>query len=101
MTFRNILIALDDGPVAAHAANVGSELARSLGADVALVNVTDPRLAVVPEGGIAPGDMIALAEQESRRLLASFRTRLSSPAPILEFVEVGEPAETIVKVAKD
>ena len=45
--------------------------------------------------------MVALAEQEGKRLLAGFRGRLSLPTSTLEFVEVGEPAAAIVKAAKD
>jgi nucleotide-binding universal stress UspA family protein len=101
MNFRNILVAVDSGPVAAHAAEVGSELARALGANVALIYAVDPTLAVAPESGISAGELVALAEQDGRRLLAGFRGRFSLPASTLEFVEVGQPASTIVKAAKD
>ena len=39
MLFRKILIALDDGPVSAHAADVGVELGRALKSDMALIHV--------------------------------------------------------------
>jgi nucleotide-binding universal stress UspA family protein len=38
MGLRNILIAVDSEPVAAHAADIGVELARSLGAELALIH---------------------------------------------------------------
>ncbi len=100
MNFRKILIAIDSEPVAAHAAEVGSELARSLGANVALIYAVDPTLAAAPESGIAASELVALAEQEGKRLLAGFRERLALPASTLEFVEVGQPAPTIVNAAK-
>ena len=100
MNFQKILIAVDSGPVAAHAAEVGSELARSLGADVALIYAVDPTLAAAPESGIAANELVALAEQEGKRLLAGFRGRLALPASALEFVEVGQPASAIVNAAK-
>ncbi|HUL08811.1 MAG TPA: universal stress protein [Candidatus Acidoferrum sp.] len=101
MNFRNVLIAVDSGPVAAHAAEVGSALARSLGGTVALIHAVDPALAVPPESGLAASELVALAQQDGKRLLAGFCGRLSLPATTLEFVEVGAPAETIVKAAKD
>ena len=45
MSFRRILIALDDCAIAAHALEVGTELAAALKASAALVHVVDPTLA--------------------------------------------------------
>ena len=101
MNFRKILIAVDSGPVAAHAAEVGSALAQSLGASVALIYAVDPTLAAAPESGIAASELVALAEQEGKRLLAGFRERLALQATTLEFVEVGQPASAIVNAAKE
>src|SRR5690242_1888213 len=42
--FKKILIAVDSEPVAAHAADIGGELARLAGAEVAFVHVIDPEL---------------------------------------------------------
>jgi nucleotide-binding universal stress UspA family protein len=52
MSFRRILITVDGGPLAAHAAELGIELALSLGAEIAFA--IDPVLSQAP--GIAPGD---------------------------------------------
>jgi hypothetical protein len=51
MSFRRIIIAVDGSAFAARAANVGFELARSLGAEAALIHVIDPSVVVAPEGG--------------------------------------------------
>jgi len=101
MSFKRILVAVDWSAFAARAADVGLDLARSLGAQVAFINVVDPTTAVVPQGGYAAGDLITLAKQDSKRLLAAFRERAPvEPAP-LEFVHVGKPPEEIAKAAKD
>jgi nucleotide-binding universal stress UspA family protein len=102
MSFRKILIAVDESAFAVRAADVGFELARSLGAEVALVHVVDPAVdAYAPEGGIPASELVALAKQNGRRLLAAFGQRASlQPAP-LEFVHVGKPAAEIVKAAKN
>jgi nucleotide-binding universal stress UspA family protein len=102
MSFRRILIAVDESAFAARAAEAGFELARSLGAEVALTHVVDPSVdAYAPEGGIPASELIGLAQQDGRRLVAAFSQRASlQPAP-LEFVHVGKPATEIVRAAKD
>ena len=101
MAFRRILVAVDWSAFAARAADVGLELARSLGAEMAFIHVVEPSTAVAPEGGYAADNLIALAEQDSKRLLAAFHERApAQPAP-LEFIHVGKPHDEIAKAAKD
>jgi nucleotide-binding universal stress UspA family protein len=102
MSFRKILIAVDESAFAARAADVGFELARSLGAQVALIHAVDPSVvAYAPEGGVPASELVNLAQQDGRRLLAAFAQRASlQPAP-LEFIHVGKSASEIVKAAKD
>ena len=99
MSIRRILIAVDEQPVSVRAAELGAELARSLGGEVALVHVNDPGYA--GDTGISPKELIDRAEEDSKRLLAGFRQRLSLPASTLEFVQTGAPAATIVRAAKE
>jgi nucleotide-binding universal stress UspA family protein len=101
MNFRRILIAVDNSPIAAHAADVGLELARSLGGEVAFIHAVDPALGYAPEGGISAAELMALAEQDSKRLLAEFQQRASFQPLPLEFLPVGKPGTEIVKAAKD
>jgi nucleotide-binding universal stress UspA family protein len=101
MNFRRILIAVDGSPIAAHAADVGIDLARSLGGEVALIHVVDPAQNWVPESGVPAAELVKLAEQDGKRLLAELRPRATLQAPPLEFVQVGKPASEIVKAAKD
>jgi nucleotide-binding universal stress UspA family protein len=101
MSFRKILIAVDSEPVAARAADIGVELARALGAEVALIHVIDTSLVLGGDTGIPPNELIARAEQEGQRLVAGFRQRLSLPTTALEFVLSGSPASEIVKAAKE
>lgn len=101
MSFRRILVAADESAFAARAADVALELARSLGAELAFMHVIDPSLVSAPESGIPAGQLIALAEQDGRRLLAAFSQRASAQPPPLEFIHVGKPATEIVKAAKD
>ena len=99
MSIRKILIAVDDDPVSVRAADVGSELARALGGEVALIHVNVVEYA--GDTGIPRRDLIAQTEQESKRLLSGFRERLSLAPSTLEFVEAGTPATVIARAAKD
>ena len=101
MSFRRILIAVDESPIAAHAADVGVQLATALGAEFAHVYVVDPTQTVAPDSGVPAADLIALAEKDAKRLLAGFRQRAPQGNPSLEFVVVGRPAAEIVKAAKE
>lgn len=101
MSFRKILIAVDESPVAAHATDVGAQLATALGAELALVAVVDPTVSIAPDSGVSGAELIAMAEQDAKRLLAGFRQRASQGNPSLEFVAVGKPAAEIVKTAKE
>ena len=102
MSFRKILVAVDESVFATRAADVGFDLARSLGAEVAIIHVVDPSVvAYAPEGGIPASELIALAQQAGKRLLAAHGQRTAlQPAP-LEFIHVGKTATEIVKAAKD
>jgi len=101
VSFRRILIAVDESPIAAHAADVGAQLATALGAELARVYVVDPTQTVAPDSGVPAADLIALAEKDAKRLLAGFRQRAPQGNPSLEFVAVGKPASEIVKTATE
>jgi len=99
VSFRRILIAVDSEPVAAHAADIGVDLARSLGADVALIYVIDSSPEYISQKEFP--QTLAQAEQDGKRLLAGFRERLRLQPSALEFVQAGKPATEIAKTAKD
>jgi universal stress protein A len=100
MPLQRILIAVDDEPVAAQAADVGIELAGKLAAEIALVHVVDPKGAEALEGGMSAPDLVAFLEAEAKRMLAAFRTRLPSQLITHEFIPKGRPATEIVNAAK-
>jgi universal stress protein A len=66
VSFRKILIAVDESPIAAHAADVGAQLATAL--ELALIYVVDPTQTVAPDSGLPAADLIALAEKDAKRL---------------------------------
>ena len=95
MSIRKILIAVDEQPLSVRAAELGAELARALGGEVALIHVNAQ--GYPGDTGISPQQLIAQAQEESKRLLAGFRERLSLPPSTLEFA----PAETIARAATE
>ncbi len=97
---KKVLIAIDGSAIAAHAADVGIELARSLGGEVAFVHVVDPALCTISEGGIPASELQEIAERDGRRLLAAFHDRAPLTPPALEFARVGKPADEIVHSAR-
>jgi nucleotide-binding universal stress UspA family protein len=101
MAIRKILIAIDGEPIAAHAAEMGFELAQSLGAEVALIYGVDPNLAYAPQSGVSSSQLIAEAERDGRRLLASVAQHSTLQSRPLEFVQSGKPSAEIVKAAAE
>jgi nucleotide-binding universal stress UspA family protein len=78
MSFRRILIALDESALAAHAGSVGAELARALSAETALVYVIDPNVVGLPDIGLAPADLLADVRREGVRFLDVTAERLGT-----------------------
>jgi nucleotide-binding universal stress UspA family protein len=101
MSFTRILLAVDQGPVAARAADAGASVAKALGAEVGFVYVVDPGRTVLPGGGMAAEDLIGMAEEDGRRVLSELRERAGLPESSPAFVVVGKPAAEIVKTAKE
>jgi len=101
MSFKKILIALDEGASAARAADAGLDLARELGAEVAFVSVVDPAMMrVAMDSGISEAGWQAASQREAKNLLNAFAVRADMSPPPLEFVEFGKPAAKIVETAK-
>ncbi|MHB1698708.1 MAG: universal stress protein [Acidobacteriaceae bacterium] len=101
MSFKRVLIAIDESAFAARAADAGMELARSLGAEMAFVSVVDPAIALAaPDSGLSADQWIAMAQRDAKELLVAFRERAAAKPPALEFLETGKPAARIIEVAR-
>lgn len=101
MSFRRVLIALDRSAIAAHAMDVGADLAKALGAQVALVHVVDPKLGSAPEGGGPASVILDELREEGRRLLKTASLRIGGNPPPREYLVEGNPIQEIVKVAEE
>lgn len=92
---------VENSPIAAHAVDLGIELARSLKAEIALIRVTESPTAYGVDAGISARELMAQARREDQKLLAGVRERLSLPASVQEFLPAGDPATEIVNAAKE
>ena len=100
MSFRRILIALDESAIAAHAVEVGSELAAALKAQSALVYVLDATRAFQPDGGIPAAELVASLKREGQLFLAAAAQHTAEP-PAWQFVREGKPADQILATARE
>jgi nucleotide-binding universal stress UspA family protein len=101
MSFKRILIAVDESAFAAHTSDVGIELAKDLKAEMAFIHVVDPSVArASPEIEVPADKLIAMTEQEGKNLLLAVRERADASPPALEFLEIGNPAAKIIEGAK-
>jgi nucleotide-binding universal stress UspA family protein len=102
MKFEKILIAVDESTFAAHAADVGMDLALQLGAEVAFVTVIDSAtITYDPNSDIPADEWLAILKGDAKKLLKAFSSRRAiAPAP-LEFLEVGKPEAKIVEAARN
>ncbi len=102
MQFKKILIAVDDSAVAAHAADVGFDLAVQLGAEVALVTVVDPATAPSSgESGISMSEWMSFVKRDAKTLLHAYASRRTLTPPPLLFVEDGKPSAQLVEAARN
>jgi universal stress protein A len=76
---------VDASSFAAHAADVGIDLAKSLQAEIAFMHVVDPSVArAAPEIGVPADKLIAIGEQEAKKLLSAFRDRTGARMQMLQ-----------------
>jgi nucleotide-binding universal stress UspA family protein len=101
MSFKRILVAVDESSFAAHAANVGIELAKALNAELAFIHVIAPSSISSPEGGVPVEALASAAERDARNLLDAFRDRAATSPAALGFLEFGKPATKVVEGAKN
>lgn len=101
MKFEKVLIAVDEDPIAAHAAEVGMDLAHSLRAQVALVHAIDPSSIYTPEAGMPADEFDLAAERDGTRLMSDFRARLPAGTNALEFIARGRAGPEIAKAATE
>ena len=95
-----VLIALNNEPLAVHAADVGIQLTRSLKAELGFVYVIGEPSEIGADGGVSAEETIKTAKEDGKELIAAICQRAPELAA-LEFMPIGRAAVEIVKAAKD
>ncbi len=102
MTFKKILIAIDESTFAAHAADVGTDLATQLGAEVAFVTVVDAAaMPYAADSGVPAAEWLAMLKRDAKTLLNAFASRSAIAPPPLQFLEEGKPATKVIDAARN
>lgn len=101
MSFKQILIAVDDSEFAVQAADIGIELAKSLKAKIGFIHVFNPAVGPGTTWSVPADTLAEMSERQAKVLLARFRERVAARSKVPEFLESGHPAAKIVDVAKN
>lgn len=100
MPFKKVLIAVDSDPVAVHAAEVGVDLAKVVGAQVALISVIDRSAAEAAAPEVPRDELLAEAREHAASVLTDLVPRLAPGGAAESFSPEGHPGEEIVATAK-
>jgi nucleotide-binding universal stress UspA family protein len=98
MSFKKILIAVDSGPIAARAFDLGMGLAKEVGAELGLITVVDSIRLAAPSVDAAALQLLPLAREEARQLLDKMVAKSGGQAKA--FQSEGAPGDEIVAAAK-
>lgn len=100
MTYKRILIALDEGPSAENVAKQGLQLGKQLKAEIAVVSVANTN-DLHTDGGVTPDEMAEIIRKDTRENQAKILDNVFRDYEVTKFVEEGKPDEFIIKVAKE
>jgi nucleotide-binding universal stress UspA family protein len=100
MKTDKILIVVDDSPSSVKAIQYGFNLARDLGAKVALLCVVDPSLALGnPDAGIFPDDALIDLKAKTDDFLNRMKNQYGGDVNIELMSPVGEIKATVIDIA--
>jgi nucleotide-binding universal stress UspA family protein len=101
MSFKRILVAINGGAIASHAARTGLELSRTLGAEIAIVYAVEPPVDYSGEIGLPADLLLEASSSETVEALRVLRQEVDLPPNASEFIREGHAHEVIIKVAED
>jgi H+-transporting ATPase len=101
MTASRLILALDRSQASAQVLRVGAALARSVGAEIGLVAVVNPRLAGSVDGGFPDGAVLAGLRREAQSVLDEAERALGASAPVTKHLREGEPGAQICQCAAE
>ena len=113
MVIKKVLIAIDYGKHAAHAAEYGFELARKFGAEAGLVNIvepvilpsvstTDPIIGMPTESlGVDEMELLDIQQTQSENIVDQTIKKFAADTQVTHFTEYGSTTDGIITCAKE
>jgi nucleotide-binding universal stress UspA family protein len=105
--FKRILIAIDDSPFSEKATRIGFNLAKTLNAKVALLNVMDPPSTsytgdpLLGQQPLIMPEIAQLQEEASKAVLERFGELWSGEQELTTFSQMGNPRVEILATAEE
>jgi nucleotide-binding universal stress UspA family protein len=105
--FKRILIAIDDSPFSEKATRIGFNLAKTLNAKVALLNVMDPPSTsytgdpLLGQQPLIMPEIAQLQEEASKAVLERFGELWSGEQELTTFSQIGNPRVEILATAEE
>jgi nucleotide-binding universal stress UspA family protein len=101
MKISKILVAIDDSSFTNKTLNVAFDLAKTLNASMALVNVIDPAIvAVGADSVVYPMEQMGDLKKAADELIKKVRLQLGNEIPLEDFISEGKPNDEIIAIAK-
>ncbi|HSP82734.1 MAG TPA: universal stress protein [Gillisia sp.] len=100
MTYKRILIALDEEPSAENVARQGLELGKQLKAEIAVVSVANTK-ELHTAGSVTPDELAEIIRKDTRENQTKILDIVFRDYEVTQFVEEGKPYEIILKIAED
>ena len=100
MTYKRILVALDEEPFAENVAKQGLQLGKQLKAEIAVVSVANTDN-LHTTGGVTPDEMAEIIRKDTRENQIKILDSVYRDYKVTQFVEEGKPHEIIIKVAEE
>lgn len=102
MSYKRILIAVDDSSHSLHAAEKGFELAIAMKAEIGVAYIIDiMHEPVIPETGLVANDVQNNSVADANRVIDELILKYPMAGEITRFTPEGFPKKEIVMIAKD
>ena len=100
MQISRILVAIDESNFTDKTLGLAHDLAKTLKANLAIVNVIDPAIvAIGADSVVYPMEQMVDLKAASESLIKRVKQQLGNDVPVFDFIVNGKPSEEIVTIA--
>lgn len=100
MTYKRVLIAIDEELSATNVAKKGLQLGEQLNAEIAVISVADTT-ALLTEGSVTPDEMADIIRKDIRERQKIILDSVFGDSEVTHFLEEGKPLDSILKIARE